>query len=363
MGVSPYMNKNKNIFTNTESGAGMLEVLLTIAIIALIAPFLYFQISDISREVRDTITAKKIVSLQDVAMNFVRLYENDWPENVQIKLSAEELARISPDAIAGFIDKYEISGNTVNDIYLVFNVGDAIRAARVQKYIGSDAAVTGTDNVANSETWAASAPEFMPGDLVYRINHDSGVTDMARFLHRTTTGDDELNVMFRPLNMGRFGLYNIGTVSGESAKIKMTQTAFTETEELRANTMYFNSGALMDASDIHIGNLRVGGDITGFRNITAMRLGGTESVATGNVIADRATVNNSITVGKNMSVKSDASRTISAFSAISAHSASVPYIISDEMDFYNNFGLTVSAELLFSSSSAPLKLGNWTFHT
>lgn len=61
-----------------------------------------------------------------------------------------------------------------------------------------------------------------------------------------------------------------------------------------------------------------------------------------------------------MTLKSDSARTISGFTGITVNSVYTPYIVAEEMMFYDNFGLTVSGELLMSTTS-PLKIGSWVF--
>ena len=65
-------------------------------------------------------------------------------------------------------------------------------------------------------------------------------------------------------------------------------------------------------------------------------------------------------IANNLTLKSDTSRTISAFTGITAHSLNTSYISTEEIIFYENFGLTISGELLMSTTS-PIKIGSWVF--
>jgi hypothetical protein len=80
----------------------------------------------------------------------------------------------------------------------------------------------------------------------------------------------------------------------------------------------------------------------------------------GNIITDRATVSNSINISNNLTLKSDSTRTISGFTTISTSSVYTPFVSCSEMYFYNDFGLTISGELLMSTTT-PLKIGSWNF--
>lgn len=354
------VSKKKN-FYNSERGASMLEVLLAMAIVAMATPFLYSQISDTNDTLRDMATANKIISLRDPVLNFVRLNQNDWPEVAQIKLSEEELDEISDKPVAGFIDKYAVNGATVTDVYLAFDMeGTDLRTSQIARHIGNDAAVVGNDGIAYGRTWAVAAPDFKPGNLIYKISRDLEGEDKTKYLHRTETGEDNLNMMMRDLNMNKNRVYDVGGVKGKSAKISNASVQFVETDSLVANTLYFSDGANLDGDKAVFDSLRVTGDISGFRNVYADTLNSKSYTTSGRIITDRATVVNSVNVGNTLTLKSDSSKTISGFTGITAHSVTTSYVSTEEIIFYDNFGLTISGELLYSTT-APLKIGNWTF--
>jgi type II secretory pathway pseudopilin PulG len=346
---------------NNQRGASIMEILLVIAIVALLSPFVYSRISETSKEIRDIGTAKRIIALREPALNFVRLNQDKWPDIAQIKLDQEELTAISDAAISGFIDKYHVQGSIITDIYLAFNIdNNALHAAQIAKHIGLDAATVTPDGIAYGASWAVSAPDFKSGDLVYRINYDFSGGDNSKYLHRGTSSEDDLNVMQRNLNMGNFNIYRIGRTVAKSGKATESSAAFTEAKDLATASAYFTSGANIDGSAVSVGAMRVVGDITGFRTINSKKLNKEGFSTTGSIIADRAKINNSITVGRNLNIKSDTTRTISGFAGIVAHSLATPYVYADEIYFGNNFGLTVSGELLMSTTS-PLRIGSWTF--
>lgn len=349
------------IFVDQTRGAGMLNVLLAMAIIAMTAPFAYEKIADTNNEIRDMAAARDIIALRAPVLNFVRVNQDKWPDVAQIRLDEDELAAISDGARAGFIDKYSVRGAAITDVYLAFGVpaGD-LRAARIARHIGDDAAVVGADGVAYGNAWAVAAPDFAPGDLIYRITRDVAGDDMSKYLHRAGTGQDDLNKMMRDLNMGGYALLDVGTVRASSAKMKDAAAEFVDAENIVSDAIYFSDGANMDGGDALMGALRITGDIGGFRNIYADRLNGAGYTTAGRIITDRATVLNSVNVARDLVLKSDTSRTISGFAGIKTNSVVAPYISAVEMVFYENFGLTVSGELLMSTTP-PLKLGGWTF--
>ena len=333
--------KKKSLSYN-EHGASMLEVLLAMAIVAMATPFLYSQISDTNDTLRDIAVANEIIDLRNPVLNFVRLNQNDWPDVAQIKLSDSELDEISVEPTAGFIDKYVVNGATITDVYLAFDLGNTdLRTTRIARHIGVDAAVVGNDGIAYGGTWAVAAPDFKPGNLIYRISRDLDGEDKTKYLHRTESGEEKLNTMMRDLNMNNERVYDAGGIIAKSAKIGGVSAQFVDSELLTANTLYFSSGANLDGDSATFGSVRVTGDISGFRNIYADTLNGRGYTTAGRIIADRATVVNSVNVGNNLTLKSDSTRTISGFTGITAHTVETSYISTDQIVFYENFGSLV----------------------
>lgn len=352
---------NIKSLSHENYGASMTEVLLALAIIALATPFVYNQVANTNRTLRDIALAKAVMASRDDVLNFVRMNQGSWPDSVQIKLDGTDLSVIAPDATAGFIDKYNVSGATITDVYLAFKIDDSkLHAGKIAKHIGDAAAVVGDDGIAYGSTWAVAAPDFSAGDLIYRVSDDSSSKDTSRYLHRATSGEDDFNVMMRDLNMARYNIHNIATLSSEFFGGKNTNTGFINSDDVAAQNIYFSSGANMDGEKVWFKNLRVTGDMYGFRNIIADTLNGASFTTSGRVIADKVNVLNSIKVGNNLVLKSDTTRSISGFTAISASSALVPFVSSEEIIFHDNFGLTVSGELLMSTT-VPLRIGSWNF--
>ncbi len=350
--------------SHAQHGTSVLEVILAIAIVFAVSPFLYNQIMDISYDVQDIAKANQIVKLRDGVINYLRINQTQWPDTVEIKLNDEDLQAIAPNAHAGFIDKYKINGAVITDVYLAFDVNNsAFRASNVAKYIGEDAAIVREDGVAYSDIWAASAPDdFKVGDLVFRISRDFAGIDKSRFLHRGTMGEDGLNQMQRDLYMNNFNLLNVADIKSVSTKILDADAVFVKSDVVDADTVYFTSGANMNSSDIKIGSMRVTGDTNGFRTIVAEKLNGNKYVTHGRLVVDSATVANSVNVAGNLVLKSSSVKNISGFNGIATSKLLTPYISADEMIFVDNFGITVSGELLISTK-APLQIGSWAFPT
>lgn len=352
---------NKRFFYHETRGASIIEVVLAMAIVALATPFVYNQINQSNKTIKNIAVAKKIMKSRDSVLNFVRINQDKWPDVAQIKLSPEELNNISTDAVAGFIDKYTVSGATKTDVYLSFDMPESdLQSAKIAQHIGADAAVVGGDGIAYSDTWAVSAPDFVVGDLVYKISRDVVGADTSKYLHRATSGEDELNVMQRDLNMGRYNIYNIATLGAKSANIRNANTTFVDAPIIAANEVYFSGGANVEGQNIQLGNVRVSGDVSGFRNIYAKNLNGNRYTTDGRIITDRATIYESVNVSKDLILKSDSTRTISGFTGISVNTVLTSFVSTEEIIFYDNFGLTISGELLMSTVS-PLKIGNWIF--
>lgn len=349
------------IFSDATRGTSMTEVILAMAIVAIVSPFLYTQITDATDNVRDMALARNIIALRGNVLNYVRANQDRWPDVAQIKLADDELSEISGVATAGFIDKYAVSGATITDVYLAFDTGlKPIRTMRVARHIGMDAAVVSDDGVAYGASWAVSAPDFQPGQLIYRVTRDIAGIDTSKYLHRTSSDDEDLNVMQRDLNMGGNSIFNIATMVAKSARIKNAAAMFANVQDLSATTVFFPDGANMNATSADIGAMRVTGDVTGFRNITANNLNGASYTTHGRIVTDRASVTKSVNVAKDFILKSNSALTVSGFAGMSANTVKTPYVSATEMTFFENFGLTISGELLMSTN-APLKIGAWTF--
>ena len=344
-----------------QRGGGLVEVLLAMVIIAVAAPYTYSMIADTTHTIHDMAVANDILSLRETMLNFVRLNQDLWPDEAQIKMTDDERAAISESLSAGFIDKYNVRGGTVIDVYLAFDLNTTEkRIARIAANVGSDAAVVGADGVAYGYTWAVTAPEFLPGNLIYRITRNQSDFDTTRFLHRGSSGDAELNTMKRDLNMGNHDIRNIGGINGKFLRVRNLNATFVVADSINTKNVYFSSGANMNGDSTTVGTIRVTGDVSGFRNITAKKLSGNGIDLNARIIADRATVNNSINIGNEFILKSTSLKTISGFAGMTTGTVYAPYLSAGELTFAGNFGLTVSGELLLSSNP-PIKLGNWSF--
>ena len=349
------------IFDSINRGASILEVLMSMAIVAVAMPFVYSQIAETNSNIRDMAVARDITNLRPDVLNFIRLNQDTWPDVAQIKMNDTDLDMVASGANAGFIDKYLVNGASVTDVYLAFKFGSTnLHTANIAHHIGDDAAIVDSDGIAYGRSWAVSAPEFESGDLVYRITRNVSGEDKTKYLHRGTSGDDELNVMLRDLNMGGYNIYDVGGVFASASRIKDVTSTFVTSNDLVANTIYFSNGANMTGNNVSIGSLRVTDDIIGFRNIYANKLNNNGFSTSGRIITDRATVSDSLNVSKDMILKTDSLRTISGFAGIKAGTVYTPFLSTTEIMFYDNFGLTVSGELMLSTNS-PIKLGTWTF--
>jgi len=348
----------------SQRGASISEVILAVAVVVAVSPFMYTQIIDMSNESKDVIMANQIVGLRDNVINFLRVNQNNWQDTIEIKLTEEDLKNISPLAHAGFIDKYKVNGVTVSDVYLAFDIPESdYRTANIAKQIGEDAAIVREDGIAYSQSWAVTAPDdFYAGDLIFKISRDFDGNDKSKFLHRGTMGQDELNKMQRVLHMNNFNIFNVNNIDAVSAKIIDVDSVFLESDIIDANTVYFSSGANMNSLNVVIGSMRVTGDTNGFRTISADKLNDNKYTTNGRLIVDRATIGNSVNVAGNLILKSASAKTISGFSGLSMNKLLTPYLSATDLVFFENFGITVSGELLLSGNT-PLKIGSWSFPT
>lgn len=346
----------------SQRGASMTEVILAVAVIVAVSPFIYNQILNMTRDSEDIAKANQIVKYRDGIINFLRINQNKWEDADEIKMTDEEIKEIAPLAHTVFIDKYKVNGATITEAYLAFTIPQSrYRVANIAKQIGEDAAVVREDGIAYSQSWAVSAPEdFYVGDLIYRVSRDFEGADKSKFLHRGTMGEDNLNQMQRNLHMNNFNIFNVSDIDAVSAKIVDVDAVFLDASVVDANNIYFSSGANMNSANMAVGSMRVTGDTNGFKTIMADKLNGDKYTTNGRIIADRATIGNSINVSGNLILKSASATTSSGFGGISMNKLLTPYISATDMSFFENYGITVSGELLLAAQ-APLKIGAWVF--
>ena len=346
----------------SQRGASMTEVILAVAVIVAVSPFMYNQILNMTRDSEDIAKANQIVKYRDGIINFLRINQNKWEDADEIKMTDEEIEEIAPLAHTVFIDKYKVNGATITEAYLAFTIPQSrYRVANIAKQIGEDAAVVREDGIAYSQSWAVSAPEnFYVGDLIYRVSRDFEGADKSKFLHRGTMGEDNLNQMQRNLHMNNFNIFNVSDIDAVSAKIVDVDAVFLDASVVDANNIYFSSGANMNSANMAVGSMRVTGDTNGFKTIMADKLNGDKYTTNGRIIADRATIGNSINVSGNLILKSASATTSSGFGGISMNKLLTPYISAIDMSFFENYGITVSGELLLAAQ-APLKIGTWVF--
>ncbi len=354
-------NATRYELQNQQRGASLLEIMLVFSIVAALSPFFYSQIADISKSMQDVATAKKVITIRENALNFVRLNQDKWPDIAQIILSDAELDSISPMPELGLIDKYPVQDSYVTDIYLIFSFPDgATRSAQIAQKIGPDATIVSNDGVAYTASWAISSPDFLPGDLVYKINYDFNTQNIEKYLHKTASENEELNIMARPLNMNNFDLQNVGNLTATSSSFDEVTAAFLQATDLYASNIYFSKGANIESDEINIKSIRVNKDITGFNEVATKTLNKQGFSTDGGIIANRANIYNSVNVGNNLNLNPSGSLSVSGFAGIMAHYVETAYLATDELIFHNNFGITLSSELLMSTET-PLKIGNWSF--
>ena len=345
-----------------QRGASMTEVILAVAVIVAVSPFMYNQIVNMANDAQDIAKANQIVKSRDGIINFLRVNQNQWADDAEIKMTDEEIKEIVPLAHTGFIDKYKINGATITEAYLAFSIDEpGFRVANIAKQIGEDAAVVREDGIAYSQSWAVSAPEdFHVGDLIYRISRDFEGADKSKFLHRGTMGEDDLNQMQRDLHMNNFNIFNVSDIDAVSAKIVDVDAVFLDASVIDTNNLYFPSGANLNSANVAVGSMRVTGDTSGFKLISADKLNGDKYTTNGRIITDRATIGNSVNVAGNLIIKSTSGATSSGFGGIAMNKLLTPYISTIDMAFFENYGITVSGELLLAGK-APLKIGSWVF--
>lgn len=353
-----------------------METLLAIAIVGAIMPFAYNGAMDMSNRVADTAEAKRIVAWHDPVMAYVRKNQADWPSSAQIEFDEKEIEIIGKGdnrllkPYAGFIEKREGSGGYSINAYLAFKpVGiKKVRVANIVKNLGSDAAIVESGGEATSPAgWSISSELFTDGDLVFKISDILGEDDAYKYLHRTYMDDAELNTMRRDLDMVKNNIIDTRKITAQTMNSTNVKTWFVDARNIKTNEIFFPEGMSIDASNTEFESINVNGDIGGFRKITADKL---KSIGTmpgaiwstrGDIVADSVNINGPVHVQNDMVVRSDSARTITSFAGVRAQSVATPFLSADNLFFQKGFGITISSELLYSSSDVPIELGTWIF--
>lgn len=376
-----------------------METLLAIGLVALMTPFVYARVLDTSNQIKDISIARTIVGWNTKMTAYIRQNQADWPEQAEVDLDQNEfyliqngnakpapkrpapavpargaaptaLAKLPVFPYAAFITKYVHRGGTSIDAYVAFPAGafTLLRMNNLVKTLGVDAAIVGDDSTAYSVAggWSINSKAFRAGDLVYRVSVNLPANNAVLYLHRMKLDDDKLNTMERDLLMSGHAIKDVDDVAGGLLDSKQAGAFFATADTLSADSAAFNAGANIDPSNATVGQIRVSGDVVGFKTIDANTFTGTGVnggwPSQGTIIADRATITNSVVVGRNLTLQTSDSVTVSGFTGVSVYNVNTPYLSTNELRFADGFGITVSNELGTSdSSSSPLKLGNWTF--
>ncbi len=370
------MKDKTGIFIDQQRGAGLLETLLAITVVGAVLPFAYNSATEMSHSIADSAEANRVLAWHDPVMAYVRKNQADWPSTAQIEFDEEEVVVMGTGdnrllhPYAGFIEKRQNSGGAVINAYLAFRpVGiTEMRVTNIAKNLGSDAAVASDGgNAASSAGWSISSELFADGDLIFRISDILGDDDANKYLHRTYLDDVELNTMRRDLDMAKNSIFDIGKITAQILNATNSSLWFIETPQIKTSEIYFPEGVSIDGSKTVFGSVNVNGDVNGLRKITTAKLkgagvlSGAQWSSRGDVVVDSVNVNGPVNVQRDMVIRTESSRSISGFAGVRTNSVATPYIFADQMFFASGYGITISSELLYSTSGVPIKLGSWSF--
>lgn len=359
-----------------QRGSGLTETLLAIAIVGAIMPFAYKSAIDMSNNIADNAEAIQVAAWHDPVMVWVRKNQADWPSVNQIEFGKERLKEIGNvnhrlmQPYAGFIDKRTNNGGTMINAYIVFRPIDIkeLRVANIAKGLGNDAAIVADGGEAVSQSgWSISSKQFSSGDLVYKISDILGDDDTYKYLHRTYLDDEELNTMYRDLDMVKNNILGVGNITAKTLNATNGNIWFADTPSIITAEVHFPEGASVDASKASFNSITVNGDVSGLRKITTAQFKGSDNkdIASwsmrGDAVIDYANINGSIHVQNDMIVRAESARTITGFAGVRAASVATPYLYADQLIFASGFGITISSELMYSNIGTPIKLGGWNF--
>lgn len=361
---------NKKYFEKKywQTGSSMMEVVLAIALVLAVTPFLYSQISEMTDMVQDIHYAKKIVGMRNNIITFVRVNEADWDRTgVTPEIKPEELKELAPGAKNMIIDN---QGNEtgVIDVYLVFPKREtSARTAKVVKYIGHDAAVVQPGGIAYAQNWAVQDEKnFEEGDLIFKISRDYALENKTNYLHREA-GDHNLTTMLRDLHMNSNYMYNVGKMTGNKLNMRNSIAAkvkYLNSTEINAENVRFLSGLnLQNPKLLDVQSVSYVNTLYGF-NIVADTVNENPKTLKTLIMGNSVTVQEDLQVGKDLILKprSDDQKNIIDIISINTKGLSTAFIKADTIKFTkNSLGITVASDLwprVESINGLTLRQGN-----
>ncbi|MDR0448912.1 MAG: hypothetical protein LBG89_00415 [Rickettsiales bacterium] len=379
--------------TRTERGASLLDVILTIGIIGVSAPFLYGKITDGAAEIRRVGYANHLTRLGGSVANYIALNESLWPDEYQVQIPADkffevmapfgaaESRNLPPPSVMVFKSTSAAGIRTTNAYMITDMEGSTILSLhRFARLLGPEGGISEDGGFAYSGTgqWSARIPDLPPNKIVLRITEHASDTERARFMHRARALDaPELNTMEVDLGLSdagrRSSVINVKKIEGVGLEAEDAIASNLTAASFAAETALFQQGLRMAPAESSVNVLRVGGDILGARRIAARAIfggvsGGSMSAASeavqsnqGRIVADRTIITESVEVGNNLSIKPGIARSVSAFAEITAYSLSAPQMTAGHISAAGGSGITISSDKMGDASNPPLKLGSWTF--
>ena len=324
-------------------------MLAAIAIALVAMPFAYRQVSNLGDEMRMLSAAKHIAQSAGPVRNFMRLYSGDFSDGdfVQVDIDGENtnlyISRLSGETVAFLVDQ---------------NFREKVLwAHKIAGLVGADSAVVEADGVAYSPhgNWAIAIPDGVAGDIVYRIRAAKANDGAAKYLHRTVLSEGEFSTMKRDLSMGGFSVSGAGAAIADKLTAPLVDAYLAKAGAIVAGALYFTGGLNLNPEKAKIPNMRVSGDVVGFRNLVSDNFN-----ASGALTAERAAVAQKLVVAKKFEVKSPYARSVAGFEGVSASGVCVAYLDVETLMFMPGFGLVVSGELLHGATP-PIRIGNWSF--
>ena len=279
-------SKRNLLLKNSQRGASVVEVIFAIGIVIAVTPFIYTQLSDMTRVVSDVARANEITKTRDLALNYILANQNSFTET-ETTISDEVLSNIAPSAEYGVVHQTTIEGDDKfknTEMYLVFKNPeiDKYRTANVAKYIGDDAAtvqeVTGDSDLAHAREWSVGLPDEWCSDtdncLVYRVTRNFGGEDESLYLHFSDSGSG-FSTMNRPLHMydgvNHWNLENVMDFDANKIITGNVATPEIETHEVTAGDILFSSGANINLSNLEFNSLNAR-DVYDFNKVNTDKL-------------------------------------------------------------------------------------------
>lgn len=257
------MNKNKNIFNkinNSQSGGMMIELLLTMALVAVILPFIInFQKSRIDRA-QNIAIAKNMETIQSALEKYMDVNKRNLMKTIgksitRVKIEDLEEYGVSGEALKKYGDDFQIRVLKSNDDLehttlqgiIVLNNKD-ISPLRTREIMnlgdGKMGFVEKNKTFGAFGTWHGDAVDFGIGGLDGIVGTTKTIPEDEKYLWRLPSENDSDATMLSNLNLAGHNIVSAKFVDADTAQLE----EILKTQKLVSDSLVFQNRTTIDKS-------------------------------------------------------------------------------------------------------------------